>query len=108
MAEKVVRRRLSALELAPAAVGRPVAQPTRVLEGWLLGSERGSAPVGAEKSSARRVGVFGLTHGSALAASGCPADLRSAGVCVARVDLRLWRPAEDSYLLGAGTGLELV
>jgi len=53
-------------------------------------------------------GSFGLTHGSALAASGCPADLRSAGVCVARVDLRLWRPAEDSYLLGAGTGLELV
>ncbi len=71
VAEKVVRRRLSALELAPAAVGRPVAQPTRVLEGWLLGSERGSAPVGAEKSSARRVGVFGLTHGSALAAPGC-------------------------------------
>jgi len=44
VAEKVVRRRLSGLEVVQAAVGGPGAQPTRVVEERLSGSGRGSAP----------------------------------------------------------------
>lgn len=40
VAEKVVRRRLSAPIVRPAVVGRSGAQPTRVLEPWPPGSGR--------------------------------------------------------------------
>ena len=98
-----MRRRLSALELAPAAVGRPVAQPPmRVLEA-AAGLGRGSAPVGAEKSSAHEWGVFGLTHGSAPR-TWLFADLRSARLCRAGGSVPGRRDEDRTDGCGAASG----